>query len=98
MGVPVNPIDPESELHPTKPLEFWKTNRSRFPILSQIAEIKEQITESVAASSGSIERVFSTASDIMSAKRNGIKPDLFDNLMFIKCNASHAPNSQSKIK
>jgi hypothetical protein len=94
MEVPVNPIDPKSELHPTKPLEFWKANSSRFPILSQIA----RDAVSVAASSGSIERVFSTASDIMSAKRNGIKPDLFDNLMFIKCNASHAPNSQSKIK
>ena len=94
MEVPVNPIDPKSELHPTKPLEFWKTNRSRFPILSQIA----RDAVSVAASSGSIERVFSTASDIMWAKRNGINPDLFGSLMFIKCNASHAPNSQSKIK
>ena len=28
--VPVNPIDPESELQATKPLEFWKANSSRF--------------------------------------------------------------------
>jgi hypothetical protein len=51
MEVPVNPIDPKSELHPTKPLEFWKANSSRFPILSQIA----RDAVSVAASSGSIE-------------------------------------------
>jgi hypothetical protein len=56
MEVPVNPIDPESELHATKPLEFWKANSSRFPILSQIA----RDAVSVAASSGSIKRVFST--------------------------------------
>ncbi len=47
----MNPIDPKSELHPTKPLEFWEANSSRFPILSQIA----RDAVSVAASSGSIE-------------------------------------------
>ncbi|EFX61541.1 hypothetical protein DAPPUDRAFT_272836, partial [Daphnia pulex] len=42
---------------------------------------------SVAASSGSVERAFSVASDILTAKRAAMKPDLFVNLMLIKCNA-----------
>ncbi|KZS19687.1 Uncharacterized protein APZ42_013850 [Daphnia magna] len=81
MEIPVDPADPDSELRPTKPLEFWKVNSCRFYILVEIA----RDAVSVAASSSSIERAFSTAFDIMSAKRNEIKPDLFANLMFIKC-------------
>ena len=42
----------------------------------------------VSASSGSIERVFSTATDILYAKRKRMKPDLFQSLMFIKRNAN----------
>lgn len=42
---------------------------------------------SVAASSGSVERAFSAASDILTAKRSAMKPDLFANLMLVKCNA-----------
>ncbi|KZS02203.1 Uncharacterized protein APZ42_000847, partial [Daphnia magna] len=42
---------------------------------------------SVATSSGSVERAFSVASDILSAKRAAMKPGLFINLMLIKCNA-----------
>lgn len=83
MEVLKNKEDPESELITTKPLEYWKTNSSRFPIVSQIA----RDSVSVAASSGSIERSFSCASDILSAKRSAMKLDLFCNLMLVKCNS-----------
>lgn len=83
MEVPINPLDPESDTRPTKPLEFWKNAVVRFPLLSEIG----RDAVSVAASSGSIERSFSTATDILSAKRNAMKPDLFARLMFIKCNS-----------
>lgn len=58
---------------PLRPLQYWKRNSRRFPILAKIA--KDLF--GVPASSGSIERVFSTATDIMCAKRNRIKPDFF---------------------
>lgn len=48
MEVPVDPADPDSELRPTKPLEFRKVNSCRFYILSEIAID----AVSVAASSG----------------------------------------------
>ena len=67
----------------TKPLQFWKANSRRFPFLS----IVSRDSLAVPASSGWIERAYSTGSDILSAKRNWTKPDLFSNLMLIKCNA-----------
>lgn len=82
MEVPIDPLNPEGEMRVNKPLAFWKLNSCRFPILNTIA----RDCVSVAASSGSIDQSFSTASDIYSAKRNGIKPDLFATLIFVKCN------------
>ncbi|KZS06790.1 Uncharacterized protein APZ42_029636 [Daphnia magna] len=80
---PSNPHDPESKLMKTRPLQFWKTNSHRFSFLSVVA----RDSLSVPASSGAIERSYSTGTDILCAKRNRTKPDLFSNLMFIKCNA-----------
>ncbi|KZS07307.1 Uncharacterized protein APZ42_028993 [Daphnia magna] len=64
------------------PLLFWKLNEHRFPVLSLIA----RDVMGVPASSSNIERGFSTAVDIKSAKRNGIKAGLFQMLLFIKKN------------
>nr|CAH0098541.1 unnamed protein product [Daphnia galeata] len=83
MEVLVNPMNPNSDLCATKPLEYWKSNQCRFWILSEIG----RDVVSVAASSGSVERAFSVASDILTAKRSAMKPDLFANLMLVKCNA-----------
>ncbi|KAK4003715.1 hypothetical protein OUZ56_005470 [Daphnia magna] len=47
------------------------------PLLSRVTSD----SLSVAASSGSIECSFSTATDILTAKRNRTKPDLFGNLI-----------------
>jgi hypothetical protein len=67
----------------TKPLQLWKANSHRFRFLSIVA----RDSLAVPASSGSIERAYSTGADILTAKRNRTKPDLFSNLMLIKCNA-----------
>jgi hypothetical protein len=83
MEVLVNPMDPDSDLCVTKPLEYWKSNQCRFSMLSEIG----RYVVSDAASSGSVERAFSVASDILTARRAAMKPDLFVKLMLIKCNA-----------
>jgi hypothetical protein len=80
---PTKPLDPESKMEKTKPSQFWKANSHRFPFPSIVA----RDSLAVPASSGSIERSYSTGTDTLCAKRNRTKPDLFSNLMFIKCNA-----------
>lgn len=69
------------------PVDYWKINQDRFPTLSKI--IPPILTMS--ASSGDIERMFSTATGILSAKRNGLKPDFFETLLFIKRNSHLVP-------
>ncbi|KAK4018965.1 hypothetical protein OUZ56_001000 [Daphnia magna] len=64
------------------PLGYWKVNAHRFPLLALIA--RELF--GVPASGGEIERVFSTATDIATTKRNRIKPPLFAKMLFIKRN------------
>lgn len=73
----------KSKRVPLRPLKYWKDNSHRFPYLSQIAKD----IFGTPASSGSVERVFSTATDIMTSKRNRMKADLFSMLMFIKRNS-----------
>ncbi|KZR96742.1 Uncharacterized protein APZ42_008746, partial [Daphnia magna] len=72
--------EPTLPMEDVRPLEFWRLNSHRFPVLSPIA----RDIFGIPASSGSVERVFSTATDILSAKRNRIKPCLFQSLLFIK--------------
>lgn len=48
-----------------QPLEFWKINNGRFPILSRIAKI----ILAIPATSAGIERVFSIAGNIAAARR-----------------------------
>ena len=71
--------DPKSKLVRVRVLQYWKINALRFPVLAGMA--KEIF--SVPASSGSIERVFSTATDIMQAKRSRTKSDLLEMRVFI---------------
>lgn len=65
MEVPKDALRPEGEMVTTKPLQSWKANRPRFSVLSGTA----RDAFSVAASSGSIRRSLSTATDILDAKR-----------------------------
>ena len=68
---------------PLRPLMYWKRNVHRFPYLASIA----RDLFGIPASSGNIERVFTTATDILSAKRSRMKPELFQKLMLIKRNS-----------
>jgi hypothetical protein len=79
-----NPSDEKSKMVRVRALNYWKINAGRFPILASIS--KELF--SVPASSGSVERVFSTATDIMHVKRNRMKPDLLEMRVFIKQNSN----------
>lgn len=65
-------------------LEYWKTKADKCPLLSKHATIEL----GAPASSGNTGRVFSTATDILSAKRNRLKPDMFESLLFIKRNSA----------
>ena len=74
-------------------IQYWKNNHKRFKFLSIIAvEIL-----GIPASSGQLERIFSTATDILSAKRNRLHSSLFQKLLFIKRN-SVVIRSRSKPK
>ena len=64
------------------PLHYWKENQHRFPWFSKLAID----VLGVPASTGSVERAFSVATHILSAKRLKMKADLFEALMLIKCN------------
>ncbi|KZR99408.1 Uncharacterized protein APZ42_004730 [Daphnia magna] len=80
----VDPLKANGQTKPRRPLQFWKNNAHRFLILALIAKD----IFAVSASSGSIERVFSTATDILHAKLSRMKADLFQMLMFIKRNSN----------
>ena len=56
-----------------EPLHYWKSNSHCFKLLCKIVKL----VIGIIASSGDIEHMFSTASDILSAKRNHLKPDFF---------------------
>ena len=63
--------------------DYWKLNSHRFTFLSQIAKD----IFGIPASSGNIERIFSTALDIIGAKRHNLKPDLFERFLIMKRNS-----------
>ncbi len=69
---------------------YWIVKLARIENLSKI--VQEFL--SMSASSGDIERMFSTATDILTAKRNGLKHSLLvllESLLFIKQNAHLVP-------
>lgn len=63
------------------PLHYWK-HAGRFKYLSQIA----LSLFCIPASSANIERIFSVAKDILSAKRNRMKSELFRRILSIRHN------------
>lgn len=75
-------LEPVERYKACTPLSFWKQNQTRFPILSFMScDIF-----CVMASTGGLERDFSVASLILSARRNRMKPDLFEKLLFSSLN------------
>jgi hypothetical protein len=63
-------------------LQWWKTNEFRFPKLALFA--KSQLM--VPATSVPVERIFSTAGDIVTAQRSCLKPKSVDMFIFLKTN------------
>ena len=61
----LNTMNSNSDLCTTKLLEYWKSNQCRFSIPNEIGGD----VVNFAASSGSVERAFSVASDILTEKR-----------------------------
>ncbi len=64
------------------PLLWWKTNQTRFPILSKLARMYLAIP----ATSTPSERLFSEAGNVMTIKRTQLAPNTLENLVFCKKN------------
>ncbi|XP_057333515.1 E3 SUMO-protein ligase ZBED1-like [Microplitis mediator] len=63
------------------PIQYWNSRKSFFPSLYKIAE--EYLI--IPATSVPSERLFSTAGLIMTKRRNRIKPDKFQKILFLQC-------------
>lgn len=64
------------------PLDWWKTKREMFPILSILA----QKYLGIPATSVASERLFSDAGNHITAKRNSLNPNLLAKMLFLKRN------------
>lgn len=64
------------------PFQWWRLNSSRYPLLCKLA----QYVLVIQSTSVSSERVFSTAGDVVSAKRSSLSPELVDKLVFLNKN------------
>ena len=73
MGV----VDSESD-----PLDWWNTEHFNYPMLSQLAKKYLRICASSAAS----ERLFSVSGNIVTPKRNSLKPEKLNMLVFLAKN------------
>ena len=67
------------------PLKWWQDHRSSYPILAQLA--RKYL--SIPSTSVSSERLFSDASNHISAKRTKLSPDLVNRILFLKRNSSY---------
>ena len=72
--------DPESKL-----LQWWKMNHVSFPVLSVLSQLAKKYLSNCASSSAS-ERLFSTAGNISTKKKNSLKPDKLNILVFLARN------------
>lgn len=63
------------------PVCFWKTNRHVYPRLSRLA--KEYLT--IPATSVPVERLFSSAGELITKKRNSISPENANVLLSLSC-------------
>ncbi|XP_044127313.1 E3 SUMO-protein ligase ZBED1-like [Bufo gargarizans] len=68
------------------PLNWWREHEVIFPLLSRLS--KQYLC--IPGTSVSAERVFSTAGDVVTAKRSALKPDHVDQLVFLQKNL-HVP-------
>lgn len=64
------------------PLNWWRVQEITFPLLSRLS--KRYLC--IPGTSVSAERVFSTAGDVVTAKRSALKPEHVDQLVFLQKN------------
>jgi len=64
------------------PLEYWQQNRLKYPRLYEL----HVIHHSVPATSASVERCFSAAGYVCSARKNRLTDSLFETVFVAKCN------------
>lgn len=64
------------------PLNWWRVHEITFPLLSRLS--KRYLC--IPGTSVSAERVFSTAGDVVTAKRSALKPEHVDQLVFLQKN------------
>lgn len=64
------------------PLNWWCVHEVTFPLLSRLT--KRYLC--IPGTSVSAERVFSTAGDVVTAKRSSLKPEYVDQLVFLQKN------------
>ena len=64
------------------PLEWWKIEAHRMPVLSKVA--RKYLC--ICASSVASERMFSKGGNIVTAKRNGLQPENVERVMFLAKN------------
>jgi hypothetical protein len=65
---------------PANPLIWWKNHDTQYPVLSKLA--KQFL--GVPATSAPSERIFSAAGNIITKKRNRLKPDISSVLVFLQ--------------
>ena len=66
----------------TKIFEWWKVNEPRFPNISKLAKS----ILCIPATSTASERIFSSAGTTISKKRNCLKPENVDEILFLNKN------------
>ena len=70
-------IDPD-----TNPLKWWRVHTAQYPVISKLT--RKYLC--ICASSSPSERIFSIAGHIVSKKRNALKPDKINMLVFLAKN------------
>jgi len=70
------------------PFTWWHEHKEQFPILSKLARVYLPIL----ATSTPSERLFSSAGNLLTAKRTRLNPELFNRIIFLKKNASFVKN------
>ncbi|KAH7977826.1 hypothetical protein HPB49_003703 [Dermacentor silvarum] len=71
--------------HNLDALKWWKDNESKFPLVAEL--VKKYMC--IPASSASSERVFSTAGNIITAKRSCLLPENVSSLVFLYQNRAY---------
>jgi hypothetical protein len=76
--------EPEGKLEDC-PFEWWRKNELKYPTISKAA--KKLLC--IQVSSSSVERLFSSLSDIQNKKRNRLSFEILSALAFLKVNSTH---------